>query len=69
MSKRSFSKIRENILNLIKSNKKLTATELSKLMNADYRTTKRHLIWLKGLEKIESRNEGRKTYYFLKLKK
>ena len=68
MPKRTFLEIRENILRLIESKKKLTATQISELMSADYRTIKRHLTWLKGLEKIDSKMDGRKTYYFLKKK-
>jgi predicted transcriptional regulator len=68
MTKKTFNEIRENILKLLKTKKRLTATQISQILNADYRTIKRHVIWLKGLEKINSKKEGRKTYYFLNMK-
>lgn len=69
MTKKTFEEIRKNILSLIGMRKRITATQLSQLMSADYRTVKRHLIWLMGTEKISYSKEGRKTYYFLNLKK
>lgn len=69
MTKKTFEDIRNKILQLLKIKKKLTATQISQMMNADYRTVKRHLIWLKGLEKIKYKKEGRKTYYLLNSKK
>ncbi len=69
MTKKTFEEIRNKILYLLKTKKRLTPTQISQIMNADYRTVKRHLIWLRGLEKIKYKKEGRKTYYFLNSKK
>jgi predicted HTH transcriptional regulator len=66
MAKRTFKKIREDIINLLKDRNEATPTQISQITDADFRTIKRHLIWLLGLEKIGKKTRGTKTYYFLK---
>lgn len=63
--KRRFDEIRKKILKSIK-NKPLTKMEISKEINADYRTVERHLIWLLGMGKIKTLKKNKKIYYKLK---
>lgn len=66
MTKRTFKRIRDEILRLLAEKKELTPTQISQITGADFRTVKRHLIWLVGLGKLGLKRKGLKTYYFLK---
>lgn len=62
--KRSFSKIRANILNSLETGPK-SITKIAKEINTTWKTTQRHLLWL---EKIEEKvkiikKTRRKTIY------
>ena len=60
--KRKFEEIRRKILYYLEK-RTMTKMELSKTINADYRTIERHLIWLLGNEKIKKIEKNKKVYY------
>lgn len=66
MARRTYNEIRNSILSSLKE-KVMTPTQLALTLNLDYRTIQRHLIWLKGTDKIKIvRKTGRKFYYKLR---
>ncbi|MFO8002331.1 MAG: metalloregulator ArsR/SmtB family transcription factor [Marinilabilia sp.] len=54
------------ILSHLEDGKKLTVTEIHKLLNIEQSTTSHHLGILKDKGVLSSRREGKNTYYFLK---
>jgi len=54
------------ILNYLEDRKKMTVTEIHKLLNIEQSTTSHHLGILKDKGVLASKREGRNTYYFLK---
>ena len=54
------------ILSFIEEDKKLTVTEIHKLLNIEQSTTSHHLGILKDKGVLASKREGKNTYYFLK---
>lgn len=58
--------MRMAIISYLEDNKKLTVSELHKLLNIQQSTTSHHLGILKDKGVLESSREGKNTYYFLK---
>ena len=54
------------ILNYLEGGKKLTVTEIHKLLDIEQSTTSHHLGILKDKGVLCSKREGKNTYYFLK---
>ncbi len=54
------------ILNHLEEGKKLTVTEIHKLLNIEQSTTSHHLGILKDKGVLSSERQGKNTYYFLK---
>lgn len=54
------------ILSFMEDGKKLTVTEIHKLLNIEQSTTSHHLGILKDKGVLTSQREGKNTYYFLK---
>ena len=62
--KRNFDVIRKKILYVLNQNN-MSRMEISRSVNADYRTVDRHLIWLIGYGKIRRIRRDKKTVYKL----
>ncbi len=58
--------IRIAILNYLDDGKKLTVSEIHKLLKIEQSTTSHHLGILKDKGVLSSKREGKNTYYFLK---
>ncbi len=54
------------ILSHLEDGKRLTVTEIHKLLNIEQSTTSHHLGILKDKGVLSSQREGKNTYYFLK---
>ena len=54
------------ILSHLEDGKKLTVTQIHKLLNIEQSTTSHHLGILKDKGVLGSQREGKNTYYFLK---
>lgn len=54
------------ILNFLEDGKKLTVTEIHELLSIEQSTTSHHLGILKDKGVLDSKREGKNTYYFLK---
>ncbi|MGQ1889507.1 ArsR/SmtB family transcription factor [Thermophagus sp. OGC60D27] len=54
------------IISHLEDGKKLTVTEIHKLLNIEQSTTSHHLGILKDKGVLASKREGKNTYYFLK---
>jgi len=54
------------ILSHLEDGKKLTVTEIHKLLNIEQSTTSHHLGILKDKGVLASHRDGKNTYYFLK---
>ena len=54
------------ILNHLEDGKKLTVTEIHRLLNIEQSTTSHHLGILKDKGVLGSERDGKNTYYFLK---
>ncbi len=54
------------ILSHLEDGKKLSVTEIHKLLNIEQSTTSHHLGILKDKGVLSSQREGKNTYYFLK---
>ncbi len=54
------------ILSFLEDGKKLTVTEIHKLLNIEQSTTSHHLGILKDKGVLISKRDGKNTYYFLK---
>jgi len=54
------------ILGYLDDGKKLTVTEIHELLNIEQSTTSHHLGILKDKGVLQSKREGKNTYYFLK---
>jgi len=60
--------IRISILNYLENGKKLTVTEIHRLLKIEQSTTSHHLGILKDKGVLSSKREGKNTYYYLKHK-
>ena len=56
------------ILNYLEEGKKLTVTEIHELLSIEQSTTSHHLGILKDKGVLDSKREGKNTYYYLKHK-
>jgi len=54
------------IIDYLEGGKKLTVSEIHKLLNIEQSTTSHHLGILKDKGVLASKREGKNTYYFLK---
>ena len=54
------------ILSHLEDGKRLTVTEIHKILNIEQSTTSHHLGILKDKGVLSSQREGKNTYYFLK---
>jgi ArsR family transcriptional regulator, virulence genes transcriptional regulator len=57
------------IVKHLEDGKKLTVTEIHKLLDIEQSTTSHHLGILKDKDVLSSKREGKNTYYFLKFDK